>query len=175
LGGNLTAKKKKMKKKIISLVVFMICMSFYINVQAEKKLNVDLPLLTTRQYFQYKGLSASNVNLRTLTSLDCDMLKQLYYQSPQCAVDHVSLIILVQHALEGVDIQNFPMQTRIDLALSEILEMLRKAGRNRERNAYQGITYTCLPVIPSVAALCQILDQRKMAILREHYHYRLIF
>jgi hypothetical protein len=143
-----------------------------------KKVNINKPLVPESQYFYFRGLNSARVTLKSLKALDCNLLRRIYQEDPQRALDHVSLLLLIQRVLEGADVRNMPEQDRIDLTYATVLGELRKYGRFGEARGYMGLSCDeCFDriVIPSVAALCQVLEGVKGAILLELYHYKLIF
>jgi hypothetical protein len=144
----------------------------------EVKIDYNKPLLPKTQFFEYRCLKAANVNLTSLKAMDCDRLKLIYEEDPQRAVDHVSLLLLVNRTLQGSDVINMPPEDRVDLAYATILGELRKYGRINEARGYMGLSYgECRDriAIPTVAALCQVLEGVKGAIILELYHYKKIF
>jgi hypothetical protein len=170
--------RRKMNQKITKLIVlatmFMNSLAFSID-QGQPKIHPDYPILSDREYFEYRGLNSRNVTLRTLLSFDCPLLLQIYYRDPQLAVDNVSLVILVQKALEGADVAIMPEQERINHAIVEIVQKLKKFGRIQEAKDYLGQNCQCKSKIPNARALCQILEEKIWEILYEKYHYRNIF
>lgn len=142
------------------------------------KIDYNKPLLAKSQSFHYRCLNASNVTLHSLKTMDCERLQLIYEEDPQRAVDHVSLLILVNRVLQGANVYDMPQQDRIDLAYATILGELRKYGRVNELRGYMGLSFDeCRDRLefPSVGALCQILEGVKGAIILELYHFRLIF
>jgi hypothetical protein len=146
-----------------------------------KEIDFNKPLVPESQFFQYACLNSKNVTLRTLSEMDCDLFRDMYNEDPQRAVDHLSLLLLIQRVLEGCDVRNMPAQDRVDLAYATILGEIRKYGRNCEARGYMGIGEgecgECKDrlIIPSVGALCQVFEGVKGAILLELYHVHLIF
>ncbi len=134
----------------------------------ENGLNIDWPILNHRQYFTYKGRNARSVTLRTLMAFDCQKIIDLYDEDPQLAFDDLEMIILVQFALRGLDIQTMDPAKREDIALSEISKRLRQFGRLAEVKAL----FETPRIIPSVTALCHILEEHKTDLLRQKYHVK---
>lgn len=144
----------------------------------EKKIDYHAPLVPESQYFQYGCLNSKNVTLNALKKMDCALFKRIYNEDPQRAVEQLSLILLVKRALIGADVGNMPAQDRVDLAYATILGELRKYGREQEVREYMGLGCgECKDrlIIPSAAALCQILEGVKASIILELYHYKLLF
>lgn len=164
-----------MNKKIVNGAIVFIFLLFNLPVVAEDKINVNLPLVPEQQYFQYRNLHSSNVTLKSLLALDCDMLRSIYEQDPQRAIDHIGLVILVQKALEGSNIQTMSEEERINQTIAEIASQIKSTGHVKEVNQYLGHNSECKSIIPPVGTLCQVLESEKMNILREKYHYKMIF
>lgn len=131
-------------------------------------LNVDWPVLLDREYFTYRGRSARKMTLRSIMHFDCHKLTEIYGKDPQEALYDLELFILVQLALRGIDIQTMTQKNREDLALSEIAKRLRQEGRMKETTGL----FKDPRVVPTVAGLCQILEEDKDDLLRQKYHIR---
>ena len=131
-------------------------------------LNIDWPLLNEQQYFTHKGRNARSVTLRSVMAFDCHKIMDLYDEDPQLAFDDLELIILVQLTLRGLDIQTMDPTQREDIALAEIAKRLRQFGRIEETKAL----FKTPRVIPSVTALCHILEEHKEDLLRLKYHVK---
>lgn len=129
-------------------------------------LNIDWPVLKHRQYFSYKGINSHVVTLRSLIAFDCSKIMDMYDEDPQLALDNLEMIILVQFALRGLDIQTMDPSKREDIATAEISKRLRQFGRIAETKAWLATPRT----IPSVAGLCHILDEHRTDMLRQKYH-----
>lgn len=129
-------------------------------------LNVDWPVLTDRQYFTYKGRNSRSVTLRSIMDFDCHKIMDLYDNDPQRALDDLEMLILVQFSLRGLDIQTMDPEKREEVALVEITKRLRQFGRIEETKAL----FKKPRVIPSVSALCHILEEDKEDLLRQKYH-----
>ena len=134
----------------------------------ENGLNIDWPVLNDRQYFTHRGRNARSVTLRTIMAFDCQKIIDLYDEDPQLAFDDLELLILVQFALRGLDIQTMDPSKRESIALSEIAKRLRQFGRLAEVKAL----FETPRVIPSVSALCHILEEHKTDLLRQKYHVK---
>jgi hypothetical protein len=131
-------------------------------------LNVDWPILDDRQYFTYRGRSSRDITLRYLIHHDCHKLAVLYGQDPISALYDLELVLLVQFVLRGIDIQLMSQTDRENLALSEVAKRLRQLGRNNDtRNLFK-----TPKVAPSLAGLCEILEEDKEDLLRQKYHLR---
>ena len=144
----------------------------------EKKIDFNAPLVSESQYFQFGCLNSKNITLNALKKMDCALFKRIYNEDPQRAVDQLMLVLLVKRALIGADVGNMPAQDRVDLAYATILGELRKYGRENEVRDYMGLGCgECKDrlIIPSAAALCQILEGVKASIILELYHVKLLF
>lgn len=131
-------------------------------------LNANWPVLVDREYFTYRGRSARSMTLRSIMLFDCHKLTELYAQDPHEALYDLELFILVQFALRGIDIQTMRQKDREDLALSEIAKRLRQFGRIKETTNL----FKKPRVVPTIAGLCQILEEDKEDLLRQKYHIR---
>lgn len=129
-------------------------------------LNVNWPVLNDRQYFTHKGRNARSVTLKSIMAFDCQTIIDLYDEDPQLALDDIELIILVQFALRGLDIQTMDPAKRTSIAVAEIAKRLRQFGRIEEVKAFLKTP----SIIPSVSALCHILEEHKEDLLRQKYH-----
>jgi hypothetical protein len=144
----------------------------------EKKVDFNAPLVSESQYFQLGCLNSKNITLNALKKMDCALFKRIYNEDPQRAVEQLMLVLLVKRALIGADVGNMPAQDRVDLAYATILGELRKYGRENEVRDYMGLGCgECKDrlIIPSAAALCQILEGVKASIILELYHVKLLF
>ncbi len=169
----------KIKKTgfFLAIVIGALCYMSALEAQASSKnmrnlpkngINVDWPVLTDRQYFTHRGRNTRAVTLRSVMAFDCHKIMDLYDEDPQLAFDDLELLILVQFALRGLDIQTMDPTKRENIALAEIAKRLRQFGRLEETKAL----FQTPRVIPSVAGLCQILDEHKDDFLRQKYHVR---
>jgi len=131
-------------------------------------LNVDWPVLLDKEYFTYRGRSSRSMTLRSIMHFDCQRLTELYGQKPLSALYDLELFILVQFALRGIDIQTMGQKDREDLALSEVAKRLRQFGRIKETTGL----FKNPRVVPTIAGLCQILEEDKEDLLRQKYHIR---
>ncbi len=175
--------KNKNKKKINALSIGLLitaCLlltghdlkaktqSANMKVVPKNGLNVDWPVLLDKEYFTYRGRSARGMTLRSIMRFDCHKLTELYGQNPLSALYDLELFILVQFALRGIDIQTMGQKDREDLALSEIAKRLRQFGRIKETTGL----FKEPRVVPTIAGLCQILEEDKEDLLRQKYHIR---
>lgn len=140
---------------------------------AEKPIPVKTPLLPERQYFSYKGQSASLVTLKTLQDFDCHELMDMSDENPALIVLKLELFILIQKALEGIDIATMSFSERENLAQAEVAIKLRRIHRDQEALDYIETRNNKVPKLPSVSSLCQILEDIKMDILHEKYHLKI--
>ena len=128
--------------------------------------NVDWPVLNNRQHFTHKGRNSYHITLRSIIEFDCHKIMDLYDEDPQLAFDDLELLILAQFALRGLDIQTMDHKKRANIALSEISKRLRQFGRIKEVKAL----FQTPRIIPSVSALCHILEEQKSDMLSQKYH-----
>ena len=131
-------------------------------------LNVDWPILLDREYFTYRGRSARTLTLRSIMHFDCHRLTELYAKDPHEALYDLELLVLVQFALRDIDIQTMKQKVREDLALSEVAKRLRQFGRIKETTDL----FKSPRIVPTIAGLCQILEEDREDLLRQKYHIR---
>ncbi len=132
----------------------------------ENGLNVNWPVLHDTQYFTVHGLHARNVTLKSIMALDCQHIMDMYDEDPGLLLNEIELLILTQHALRGLNVQAMKPKVREDLALAEIAKRLRQFGRVAEAEAFLSEKR----VIPSVGALCHIVEENRQDLLRQLYH-----
>ena len=137
-----------------------------------KKFNINEPLVTERQYFTYKGMNSSNVTLKTFKAFDCHTLRTMLGHSPTEALNHLGMIILVGKALTGVDVQTMPMKDREDLVISTISQELRDAGMIEDLQGFSAPKEGQPRKIPTVNAMCSVLEEVSYKILRAQYNQR---
>jgi hypothetical protein len=135
------------------------------NTQAN--IDIKMPLVPERQYFSYKGHNSSTVTLETLQQFDAQVVMDMYDESPVEALNDIGLIILVHKALQGVDVQTMTTAQREGLVSAEMMKKLRQMGRTREAMEFGGENAKQISVVPSIAALCEVLEDYKSAILRQ--------
>jgi hypothetical protein len=135
------------------------------NTQAN--IDIKMPLVPERQYFSYKGHNSSTVTLETLQQFDTQVVMDMYDESPVEALNDIGLIILVHKALQGVDVQTMTTAQREGLVSAEIMKKLRQMGRTREAMEFGGDNAKQVSVVPSIAALCEVLEDYKSAVLRQ--------
>ena len=138
---------------------------------AGSSVDTTMPLVSERQYFSYKGHNSSTVTLESLHKFDCQMVMDMYDESPVQALNDVGLIILVQKALEGIDVQTMTTIQREGLVSAEIMKKLRQMGRTREAAEFRAENAKQVSVVPSIAALCHILEDEKNDILQQKSHF----
>lgn len=132
----------------------------------ENGLNVLWPVLHDSEYFTFKGLHSKNVTLKSVIALDCRYITDKYDENPGLILDKIELLILTQYALRGLNVQAMKPEVREDLAMAEIAKRLRQYGRMAEAKAFLEKTR----VIPSIGALCHIVEQHTEDMLRQLYH-----
>lgn len=158
-----------MKKTIITLLsctFLTLSCNDLVYAGQQSTINVKAPLVPERQYFSYKNHNSRSVTLERLQQFNCHKIFEVYDKNPLQILDDIGLVILVQKALEGVDIQTMSPEQRDGLVTSEVMKKLRQMGRIKELTEFQGVN----KVVPSVAALCHILEDEKMDILRQKNH-----
>lgn len=132
----------------------------------ENGLNVLWPVLPDKRYFKYKGLHARNVTLKSVMKLDCQHIKDHYDDNAKLVLDEIELLILVQFSLRGTDVHTLSSKDRERLAMAEVAKRLRQFGRMAETKAF----IQNPSVVPSIGALCHIVDEHKEDFYRQMYH-----
>ena len=158
---------------VISLATVMVCgvtlqVSAHYNMRIipENGLNVHWPVLHDSQYFTLHGLHSRNVTLKSIMDLDCQHIVDKYDEDPDLLLTEIELLILTQHALRGLNVQAMKPQVREDLAMAEISKRLRQFGRVAEAKAFLSKDR----IIPSIGALCHIVEENREELLRQLYH-----
>ena len=141
-------------------------------VEAPQKFNADEPLVTERQYFTYHCLSSRNVTLRTFKGFDAHKMMKMMGSNPKAALDHLGLLILVEKALEGVDVATMPSKNLDRLVEEQITAELMKIGRENEARALYSLADGDTPRMPSVASMVSLLESFSYRLVRAISHQR---
>jgi hypothetical protein len=129
-----------------------------------------------RMSFRYKGHNSRSATFNALKAFDCKKVQDMYRSNQTLLMENLELIILVQFAESGVDVQGMPENAREELAKAEIGALLRQMGRIEETKDYIGrvVETECgcktITRIPSVGALCAISDHVRHDLFHEKDH-----
>jgi hypothetical protein len=133
------------------------------------------PFVTERQYFTYAGLNSQELNLKKLDQLTCAYAQDLYPKNPKKLFDLIGMVILVQRALIGGDIQTMSPRQRHDVVLNQFLFRMRQMGAYQAWSKFDAGLESGKIAYPSIDVMCTVLEKEKSEILHGLGHYKKLF